>query len=183
MKNLGTKRLETDRLILRKWNIDDVEQAYNNWATDIEMHKYVNWPIHRSIDETQTLITSWIKEYDEGLYNWVVELKDNHEIIGNIAVGKVNKQNNLCDLGYCYGSKYWGNGYATEALKAVLKYMLNDCEFHLVEARHYETNPASGKVMGKAGMKKEAILRERRKNKNTGNFDNLVVYSIVKEDL
>ena len=183
MKNLGTKRLETDRLILRKFKIEDALDVYNSWASDSNVTKYVSFNPHKDVNETQEILTQWIKEYDNNSFNWVVELKNTYELIGSVSIMNIKEKHENCEVGYVYGSKYWGNGYATEALKAVLKYMLNDCEFHLVEARHYETNPASGKVMGKAGMKKEAILRERRKNKNTVNFDNLVVYSIVKEDL
>ena len=60
---------------------------------------------------------------------------------------------------------------------------LKECNFHLVEAKHHASNPASGRVMEKAGMKKDGILRERRKNKLIDGYDDLVIYSITKSDL
>ena len=74
-------------------------------------------------------------------------------------------------------------GYATEALRKVIEYLLLECEFHLVEAHHAGYNPASGRVMQKAGMKKDAELRERRLDKNTGKYTTQVYYSILKEEL
>ena len=85
--------------------------------------------------------------------------------------------------GYVFGSKFWGKGYATETLKIVIEYLIKECNFHLVEAKHHASNPASGRVMEKAGMKKDGILRERRKNKLIDGYDDLVIYSITKSDL
>ena len=68
-------------------------------------------------------------------------------------------------------------------MRTVLELLLKECDFHLVEAKHHASNPASGRVMKKAGMKKDGVLRERRKNKIINGYDDLVVYSIVKEDL
>lgn len=175
--------LESKRLIVRKWKNEDSEMAYHNWATDEKMHETVSWPIHKNIEETKKLIENWINEYESGSYNWVVELKDTHEIIGNIAVGKVNKKHNTCDLGYCYGSKFWGRGYGTEALRTVIEYLLLEEKFHLVEAAHLSNNVASGRIMQKAGMIKDGELRERRLSKTDGNYYSLIWYSIMKEDL
>lgn len=178
----NTKQLETDRLILRKFNDNDYIKMNENWATDENVTKYVSFEPHKDYEETMRIVSAWIKEYDNGSYNWVVELKDNNEIIGNISVIELSKKHNNCELGYVFGSKFWGKGYATESLKAVLYYLINECNFHLVEAKHHASNPASGRVMEKAGMKKDGVLRQRRKNKIVDGYDDIVVYSIMKED-
>lgn len=180
MKNIGTQKLETQRLILRKFNNNDYIGMYDNWASDEQVTKYVSFNLHKDYKETQEILNEWIKEYDNGSYNWVVELKDTYEIIGNVSVIETNKKHNNCEIGYVFGSKFWGNGYASESLKVVLEFLLNECDFHLIEAKHHASNPASGRVMEKAGMKKDGILRERRINKIKDGFDDLVVYSIVK---
>ena len=118
----NTKTIQTNRLILRKFTITDADDMYNNWASDTECCKYLAWNVHKNIDETKALLESWIKAYDEGCYNWVVEIKNTHEIIGSISVMTALEKHSTCELGYCYGSKYWGNGYATEAAKAILSY-------------------------------------------------------------
>ncbi len=177
------KELETDRLILRKFKITDADDMYYNWASDPECNKFLSWNLHENVDITKSVIQKWIDEYENGSYNWVVELKDTHEIIGSIAAHNFSEKHSNCEIGYCYGSKYWGNGYATEALSSVIDFFLNDCNLHLVEARHISGNPASGRVMEKAGMHKDAVLRERRINKYTNELNDLVVYSITKSDL
>lgn len=177
MELKGTQTINTDRLILRRFEMSDAQGMYDNWASDAQVTKYVSWPLHKSIEVTEKLIKLWIEEYSENSFNWVVELKETGELIGNISVISISATHNNCEIGYCYGSKYWGNGYATEALKAVLDYMLNECEMHIVEAKHYSTNPASGRVMEKAGMQKEAVLKERRYVAETNDYCDLVIYS------
>ena len=183
MKNIGTKMLETERLILRKFSINDAEGMYNNWASDSNVTKYVSFNPHKNIEETKSILSDWIKEYDKGSYNWVVELKTTHEIIGNISVIDISNKYQNCEIGYVFGSKFWGNGYASEGVKKVLKFLLLECDIHLVEAKHHASNPASGRVMEKDGMKKEAVLRERRVNKIKEEFDDLIIYSIIKSEL
>lgn len=183
IKDLGTKTLETNRLILRKFTIQDAEGMYNNWVTDKECCKYLSWDVHKNIEETIELLQKWIEQYNDNYYNWVVELKQTKEIIGSISVIENNKKNLYCELAYCYGSKYWNNGYATEALRRVIDYLLNECNYNLIEADHILENVASGKVMEKAGMNKEAILKQRLFNKNLNKICDIVVYSITKDNL
>lgn len=113
----NTKTIQTNRLILRKFTITDADDMYNNWASDTECCKYLAWNVHKNIDETKALLEAWIKAYDEGYYNWVVEIKNTHEIIGSISVMTALEKHSTCELGYCYGSKYWGNGYAMDVMQ------------------------------------------------------------------
>ncbi|MGN0535326.1 MAG: GNAT family N-acetyltransferase [Eubacterium sp.] len=178
-----TKTLESDRLILRKFTMEDADDMYNNWESDPECCKYLSWNVHKNVEETESMLESWIKEYDNGCYNWIVEVKDTNQVIGSISAITISEKHYTAELGYCYGSKFWGNGYATEALRTVLEYLLNECGFYLIEARHISGNPASGRVMEKAGMHKDAVLRDRRINKYTGERNDSVVYSIKKDEL
>lgn len=182
INDLGTKTLETNRLILRKFIIEDAEGMYNNWATDKECCKYLSWDVHKDINETKQILNKWVEEYKDNSYHWVVELKETKEIIGSISIVKNHKKDLYCEIGYCYGSKYWNKGYATEALHIVIDYLLNECNYNLIEADHVLENIASGRVMQKAGMKKDAVLRQRSINKNLNKISDLVVYSITKEE-
>lgn len=183
MEKSITKTLESDRLILRKFTMEDADDMYNNWGSDPECCKYLSWNVHKNVEETKSMLESWIKEYDKGCYNWIVEVKDTNQVIGSISAITISEKHYTAELGYCYGSKFWGNGYATEALRTVIEYLLNECDFYLIEARHISGNPASGRVMEKAGMHKDAVLRDRRINKYTGERNDSVVYSIKKDEL
>lgn len=177
----NTKTLETERLILRKFNIEDAEGMFNNWATDSETNKFLSWPLHSNVDETKSVISKWISNYESGSYNWIVETKDTHEVIGSICEEGKSVKHKTISLGYCYGSKYWNKGYASEVLRRVIEYLLTEQDFYLVEANHRSSNPASGRVMEKAGMKYEGFLRKRVVDKE-GNRNNLLVYSILENE-
>jgi len=64
MEYLGTKTLETERLILRKFNINDAENMFKNWANDYDVTKYLTWSTHKNIDVTKYVIEKvWIENY------------------------------------------------------------------------------------------------------------------------
>ena len=177
-----TKTLETDRLILRKFTIEDAEGMFNNWATDPNVNKFLAWPLHKNVDETKEIITKWISKYEEGSYNWIVEEKETHEVIGSICEEGKSTKHKTISLGYCFGSKFWNKGYASEVLRRVIEYLLTEQGFYLVEANHRSSNPASGRVMQKAGMKYDGTLRSRRIDPD-GNRSDVIVYSITKDEL
>lgn len=182
MKFIGTKELETERLILRKVKLEDAYIAYNNWCNSNVVDKYVLWEKHENVEETLQIFNRWIEEYEDlRTYRWIVELKQNHDLIGTIDVSKKYMIFGSCEVGYCYSEKYWNHGYATEALAAVIKFLFEECEVDLVYAQFMSNNKASGKVMAKAGMKYEGTLRSRVIDK-TGLRNDLLNYSITKEE-
>ena len=185
MKDLGTKTLETERLILRRFKMDDVEELfYHGYITDEVMAKNLSWDPCKTIEEQREIIKSGVDQYQNNdFYKWLIETKDTHELIGGIDICNLYKRKNYGEVGYCIGSKYWNKGYATEALRKVIEYLLLECDFHLVEARYAGYNPASGRVMQKAGMKKDGELRERRLDNETGIYTPQIYYSILKDEL
>ncbi len=182
MNLIGTKEIETERLILRRLRIEDADQAYLNWCSSANVSKYVTWNKHKDVKETKELFNIWIKEYEKNdTFRWIVEVKENHEVIGTIDVVEKDINAMVSEIGYCYSEKYWNKGYATEALKAILKYCFIDIGFYLVFARHMSLNPASGKVMEKAGLKYEATLKGRMLDKDNIRND-LIYYSLTKDE-
>ncbi len=177
-----TKTLETDRLILRKITIDDAEGLYKNWASDEQTNKYIGYKLHYNVEQTKKLIYKWISEYYSGAIRWCVELKETHEIIGMIHATTNKLQDKSTQVGYSYGSKFWGNGYATEALEKVIAYLFENCDFYIVESVFYSWNEASGRVMEKAGMRKDAELRSRAIHQETGERGSIIYYSITKDE-
>lgn len=155
--------------------------AFKNWTNDPKTTRYVTWKPHGTVENTLKLFENWEKEYDNPhIYRWIVEVKELKEVIGTISVVNQRIVEKTAEIGYSYGSNYWNNGYATEALTKVINYLLNDVGFELIEAYHLITNPASGRVMKKAGMKYEATLRKRKLDNVTDERVDLKVYSIMK---
>ena len=181
MNKAGTQRIETQRLILRRFRIDDAEDMYNNWASDPEVTRYLTWPVHSSVEVTRTLLTDWVSHYtDGGYFNWVMEHKETGKAIGNISVVKLNENTEAADMGYCMSRAYWGQGLMPEALEAVMIYLFDVVGLNRIAACHDVNNPKSGRVMDKAGMKQEGILRAAGKN-NLGICDE-VWHATIRED-
>jgi len=181
MKHIGTKQLETERLILRRISVNDAEAMYNNWASDDIVTKYVTWPKHESVEATRGLLEIWEKEYEnDSCYRWAIVLKDENKVIGTIDVVRVNEADETAEIGYCISHEYWSKGIVTEAAKKVVEYLLNEVGFYRVEAQHHLDNPASGKVMQKIGMKYEGVIRGARIVK--GEHIDVAMYAILKID-
>lgn len=181
MIKAGTQTIETDRLILRRFTIDDAEDMYNNWASDPEVTKFLTWPTHSSVEVSRYVLTDWVSHYGEGdFFNWAMELKENGQVIGNISVVEVKEKAEAADMGYCMGRAYWGRGLMPEALKAVMDYLFDVVGLNRVAACHDVNNPKSGRVMDKAGMKQEGILRGAGRN-NQGICDE-VWHSMIRSD-
>lgn len=180
MDHTGTVPIETERLILRRFNIKDAVIMYKNWASDPMVTKYLNWLPHESVFVTETVISSWVKNYDkENFYNWAVTLKKDANVIGSIGIVDHSEHNQYCEAGYCIGRGFWNFGYASEAMKAVAEYMLYDVKYNRVEAKYVVENSASGKVMEKTGMQYEGYMRERFFG-NDGRLHDIAVRGVTK---
>ncbi|MBD5531187.1 MAG: GNAT family N-acetyltransferase [Lachnospiraceae bacterium] len=182
MKHCGTQRLETDRLILRRYVKEDAAAMYKNWASDEEVTKYLTWPTHSSQDISQMVIEDWVNQYsDEGYYHWAIVLKDHGDgPIGDIAVVHMKEDISMVHIGYCIGRVYWHKGITSEALKAVMDFLFDVVDVNRIEARHDSKNPNSGKVMKKCGMKYEGTLRSSDRN-NQGICD-ACYYALLKSE-
>ncbi len=158
----GTKTIETPRLILRPFTMADAEPMFRNWASDPEVNKHMTWPVHASVDVTRELLSRWIDSYEKpDYYNWTIVLKENGpEPIGNISAAHIKEKTRCAYIGYCMSRAHWGKGVMTEALTAVIDFFFDEVGINRVEADHDPSNPASGRVMQKAGMTYEGTMRQ-----------------------
>ena len=160
MKHIGTKNIETERLILRRFTLDDADAMYRNWASDDEVTKYLTWPAHSSVDITK------------------ITLKGNDEPIGSIGVVAKDDETEMVHIGYCIGREYWHRGITSEALKALIDFFFDEVGVKRVESRHDPRNPNSGKVMKKCGMIYEGTKKDSDRN-NQGICD-ASYYAIIR---
>ena len=113
--------------------------------------------------------------------SWAVTLRDSGKVIGTIGFMWYSEANSAADLGYSLSKSFWNLGYATEALRAVIRSVFAVLHVNRLEAQHDLRNPASGRVMEKSGMRKEGILRQRIRNK--GEYVDLALFAILRSDL
>ncbi len=180
MKHLGTKQINTPRLLLRRFTIEDAPKMYGDWASDEEVTRYLLWAAHKSQEETESLLKSWIEDYkNAAAYLWCIEWKETAEPIGSIGVTKMIEQAQLVELGYFISRRYWHQGIATEALQAVMDFFFDEVGVNRVESRHDPRNPYSGKVMEACGMRYEGTRIEADFN-NSGICDE-VLYGLTRK--
>lgn len=182
MEHCGTQRLETERLVLRRFVSEDASAMYRNWASDDEVTKYLTWPAHSNPDVSKFVMEDWVNSYsDEKYYHWAIVLKENgDEPVGCISVVHMNDDICMVHIGYCIGKAWWHQGITSEALKAVMDYLFDKAGANRIEARHDPRNPNSGKVMEKCGMKYEGTLRSSDRN-NQGICD-ACYYALLKSE-
>lgn len=181
MKHCGTQTIETNRLILRRFELTDAQAMYRNWASDPEVTKYLTWPTHPSVEITAMVLGEWVKAYEQAdCYQWAIVLKEIHEPIGSIAVVKQDERVGMMHIGYCLGRAWWHKGIMTEALSAVMDDLFEVVGAERIEARHDPRNPHSGHVMLKCGMQYEGTLRMADWN-NQGVCD-AACYAMLKSE-
>ena len=181
MKHIGTQELETERLILRKFEISDAENMFKNWSSDSEVTKFLTWETHKSIDDSKEIISFWIHEYDKpDFYQWAIVLKDIKEPIGSISVVGKNEKLGIVHIGYCIGSKWWNQGLTTEAFQAIIPFFFKEVGVNRIESQHDPNNPNSGRVMKKCGLRYEGTLRQADWS-NKGIVD-ACMYSLLKSE-
>ena len=122
-------------------------------GSDPETLKYVTWDAHASAERTRESIKRWIEQYlKPDTYKWAICLKTSpDQVIGDISVVSQDQESQSCELGYILGKKFWGRGLMTEALTAVLDFLLNKVGFKEIKATYVSLN-STRKVMEKAGM-------------------------------
>ena len=152
MKHCGTITLETERLLLRRFQESDIPAMFANWASHPAVTRCLTWTAHRSEKETRAVIENWLRQYRRrDFYEWAMVEKASGQLIGSIGLME-GDGHKCCEAGYCLGERWWNRGYATEALKTILEFAVKKVGYRRVIAKHAIENPASGRVMQKAGM-------------------------------
>lgn len=181
MKHLGSRTLETDRLVIRAFVPEDAAPMYRNWASDPEVTKFLTWPTHQSEEVSVQVVTSWVeKNSDPTNYQWAIVWKETMEPIGSISVVHWNEDICEAEVGYCIGKAWWHRGVMTECFSEVIRYLFREVGVNRIKARHDVNNPYSGMVMKKCGLRHEGIHRQADRN-NQGICD-MSVYGILRGD-
>ncbi len=149
--------LESSRLRLRRLVEDDAEEIFVAYAQDPEVTKYLVWRRTGDIEDTRHALRSAAEAWEEGkAFNWVILRKKDNQLLGMVGV---RIDGHKVELGYVLARKFWRQGYMTEAVRAVVSWAIKDADVYRVWAVCDIENVASARVMEKAGMQREGILR------------------------
>lgn len=173
--------LETPRLVLRRIALRDAEDIFA-YSADEEVARHVLWPAQRSVGEARDYCRYMLRRYrQDEPSSWGIELKASGHLVGTIGYMAYNEENATVEVGYSLARWLWNEGYMTEALGRVIGYTFDAMDVNRIEAQHELTNPASGRVMEKCGMRREGVLRQRLYNK--GKFVDVALYAILRGDM
>lgn len=169
-------RLETNRLILRPISLTDAKDMFA-YSSNAENTYYV-YPKHQTLDDTKFTIANYFMSDPLGKYG--IELKNEKKLIGSIDL-RIRPQQLGAEIGYILNQEYQGQGYATEAVKQIIKFAFETLELEKVAATCNRENIESEALMLRVGMKKEGELRHYQVWKS-GEWINLLQYGILRDE-
>ena len=146
----------TERLLIRKLQYTDAALIFNSYASDPKSTRYISWPTHKSIEETNVFLKNKIENWgNESDHPYAIFDKVSNEFIGSI--GFVN-ENGRVFIGYIIAPNMEGLGYATEATNCIVQYLVSCNEYYRIWACCAVENKPSTRVLEKSGMIKEALI-------------------------
>ena len=179
---LGTPKIETERLILRRMELSDTQKVFDHWLSDERISENRVNSEHKTVSETTDRVTKIVGDYvNKDFCWWAIERKADGELIGEIDLYDFDNTTGNCEVSYSIGYEWWNQGYATEALRAVVEFGFIHMNIHKIAAAHNTDNPASGKVLVKAGMVQEGIIRHMICNAKS-QYKDCTIYGILQED-
>jgi ribosomal-protein-alanine N-acetyltransferase len=172
--------IQTERLIIRPYKLTDAKGLQRLIGEYIVADTLLNVPHPYEDGMAEEWISKQKSLFEQGSnLNIVITHNKQGYLIGGIGLN-LHKEHDNAELGYWIGKPYWGNGYCTEAARAVLKYGFEIIGLNRIYAFHYARNPASGRVMQKIGMKHEGCSRQNIKK--WGKFEDSVNYGILRSE-
>ena len=146
------KSIETSRLILRNWKDDDYLDLHEIISDD-RVGQSAGCSVVKDIEDSKHSIKTYI------LYNqsYAIVLKSENKVIGSIGMDNISPDKELKNLnqryiGYTINPNYWGNGYAPEAVKYLIKYLFEEVHLDLIWSSHYDFNIKSKRVIEKSSF-------------------------------
>ncbi len=179
MYKYNDKTIETKRLLLRLFNKTDAERV----ASICNNYNIYQRTLSLPYPYTTEYALSWIEKSNEKFtseegYNFAITDRESGELYGFTGVSHCKTHKNG-ELGYWIGEEYWGKGFATESVCALLRFAFEEKGFHRVFARHFASNASSGEVMKKAGMVYEGTQIDQVYK--LGRYEDVVFYGIINQ--
>lgn len=173
-KDIPLAGLETERLWMRHFQMEDVKSCYLGWGRDEKLGSCIlGYPMN--LEQMEHFVSMQLSNENA----WVITEKESGRCVGYITVTIPYTQLGIGELGYVIGEHYQRKGYAYEAVDRILRQYLVEDDLYLIEAKYQDTNAASAGLLKKLGFEVDGTLRNRRIDFLSGERRNMVVCSIT----
>ena len=166
------KTLETERLVLRDWRVDEATEMFSFYK-DPEIWPRAGGEVFSSVEECRRCILC----YADAQEVWAMEQKETGKPIGSMFLEDIGRNEGYREMEFVLSGRYHNRGYMTEAVNRVLAYAFEELELDIVAVCHYPDNAPSKRVIEKCGFTYEGTLRKYSKN----GLDS-VRYSMTREE-
>ncbi|MEW6401756.1 MAG: GNAT family protein [Chloroflexota bacterium] len=173
------ERIETERLILRKPRMDDTPAVFAGWTHDPEVTHFLTWYPHEHLEQTEDFVRRCLLAWEgETRFPYIITLKDSNTPIGMIDP---RIEGHTVMIGYGMSRLQQRKGYMTEATRAIIDWAFQQPSIYRVYATTDVENIPSQRVMEKAGMQREGLLRKYIVHPNISDVPrDSYIYAIVK---
>lgn len=171
--------INTERIILRKPRMDDAAEIFAGWVQDLKVTLNLTWRPHKNIETTKAMLERAIAAWGQDVrFPFVITDKDTDQLMGMI---EMRMDGHRAEVGYVIAEAFWGKGYMTEAVRALIDWAFQQPTIQRVYATTSVSNVASQRVMEKAGMIREGLLRKYSIHPNVSDEPvDSYIYAIVK---
>lgn len=178
----GTPTLRTARLVLGGFNLRDAPDVQRLAGVREIADTTLAIPHPYELDHARTWIEQQQQESLSGpSLSFAVRLSAAGTLIGCVGLREIDPEHRQAELGFWIGRDWWGQGYAREAARAVIRFGFETLELNRICAHHMVRNPASGRVLLALGMQREGVLRQRVRK--WGKYEDVALYAILRADL
>jgi [ribosomal protein S5]-alanine N-acetyltransferase len=161
------EQFETERLLMQRLRYEDAPEIFYAYASKPEATKFMSWPTHESIRDTERFLKNTANGWKRGIdFSYSIRLKSTNRFLGGCGV--LNDEGKT-QFGYVLGPLHWGNGYATEVCQMLLSILKEMKDVYRIGTFVDVENVASAKVLYKSGLVEEAHLVKWLRFPNQGN--------------
>ena len=175
------KELRTERLIIRPWSIEDLDDFYE-YAKDDRVGPNAGWPVHENKGQSRKILESFIQDEEVN----AIVLREENKVIGSVGLHRIRNQGDLQDeqikeIGYVLSPYYWGNGYVPEVVREVLRYGFEELKLDRIWCMHFDFNERSKRVIEKCNFR-YIKTEERRLSLIDKKVVNTLCYNMTKDE-
>lgn len=173
--------LTTERLILRPFTMADAADVQRLAGDSDVAAMTLNIPYPYPDGAAEEWIGTHAAAWESGHgITFAITRRDTGHLVGAISLMNIRRDHQRGEIGYWIGKPYWNQGYATEATRALIRFGFQQLDLNRIQAMHLPQNPASGRVMEKAGMHYEGTLRQYVKKAEE--YQDMCMRSILRQD-